>query len=74
MLNFPIFYSVLIEATAAYVFFGLQAVTNDLEAPFSDSENSIPLAALHRIAENSILSATNRSVKSPIKPDGYVLA
>ena len=74
LLNFPVFYSVLIEATAAYVFFGLQAVTNDLEAPFSDSENAIPLAALHRIAENSILSATNRSVKPPIKPDGYVLA
>lgn len=63
----------LLEAVVAYVFFGLQAVTNELERPFADVENGLPLNAICRLAENSILEAANEPAKPPLTPSGFVL-
>lgn len=66
-------FSPLMAAVVAYVFFGLQAVTNELEHPFADVKNALPLTAITRTAENAILEALNEPAKPAIEPEGFVL-
>ncbi len=47
-------------AVVAYVFFGLQAVTNELELPFRNVQNGLPLDALCRVIEISVCEALDR--------------
>lgn len=47
-------------AIVAYVFFGLQEVTNELELPFRDVQNGLPLDAMCRVVEVSVSEALNR--------------
>ncbi len=63
----------LYAAVVAYVFFGLQAVTNELESPFGESENGVPLNALCRSIEISISEILMRPSLPDITPERYVL-
>ncbi len=60
-------------AVVAYVFFGLQAVTNELELPFRHVQNGLPLDALCRTIEISVCEALDRSAPDPITAKDYIL-
>lgn len=47
----------LFVALVAYAFFGLDALGDELEAPFGDNVNALPLLALARTTEISVLEA-----------------
>ena len=66
-------FSPLVAAVVAYVFFGLQAVTNELEHPFADVDNALPLGAITRTAENAILEALGEPLQPAIEPVGFRL-
>lgn len=63
----------LIAAIVAYVFFGLQAVTNELEHPFSDGSNGLPLGAMCRVIEISVAEALNETPPEPMQAQDAVL-
>lgn len=62
------------SVVVAYVFFGLQAVTNELEMPFADVPNGLPLDAMCRTIETSIAEALDEPVPEPLSVKGYVLS
>ncbi|WP_281982267.1 bestrophin family protein [Thalassorhabdomicrobium marinisediminis] len=62
-----------LAAVVAYVFFGLQAVTNELELPFRNVENGLPLDAMCRTIEISVAEALGRTPPAPLEPEGHVL-
>jgi putative membrane protein len=51
----------LFTAIMAYVFFGLDAASDELAAPFDEVANGLPLAAMCRTIDNAIAEATGRS-------------
>ena len=57
----------------AYVFFGLQAVTNELEMPFRNSANGLALDAMCRSIEIAAAEAMGAEAPEPMRPTGYVL-
>lgn len=61
------------SAIVAYVFFGLQAVTNELEHPFRKVRNGLPLDALCRTIEISVAEALDTAPPEPLRPTGHVL-
>lgn len=61
-------------AVVAYVFFGLQAVTNELEQPFSDLQNGLPLDAMCRTIEISVAEALDRAAPEPLAAKDHVLS
>ena len=63
----------LLAAIVAYVFFGLQAVTRELEQPFHNVENGLPLHAMCRVMEISASEALGRPAPSPLAPVKGVL-
>lgn len=65
----PVFASVV-----AYVFFGLQEVTNELEYPFLNVQNGLALDALCRTIEISMCEALDRPVPRPIAAVDHVLS
>lgn len=64
----------LLAAVVAYVFFGLQAVTRELEQPFLNVQNGLPLDAMCRTIEISAAQALGRPTPEPKKPAGYILS
>ncbi|MEM9630633.1 MAG: bestrophin family ion channel [Pseudomonadota bacterium] len=60
-------------AIVAYVFFGLQTVTNELEHPFSNVQNGLPLDAMCRVIEISAAEALDRVPPEPLAPKNHVL-
>lgn len=60
-------------AVVAYVFFGLQAVTNELELPFRNIPNGLPLDAMCRVIEISVCEALDRPPPSALAPADHVL-
>lgn len=50
----------IFSAVVAYVFFGLQEVTNELEQPFANLHNGLPLDAMCRTIEISVAEALDR--------------
>ena len=60
-------------AVVAYVFFGLQAVTNELELPFRNVQNGLPLDAMCRVIEISVSEALDRPAPSALNATNYVL-
>lgn len=58
----------LVAAVVAYMFFGLQAVTRELEAPFSQAQNALPLDAMCRVIEISACEALGRPAPTPLAP------
>jgi ion channel-forming bestrophin family protein len=66
-------FSPLFAAVVAYVFFGLQTVTNELELPFRNVHNGLPLDAMCRTIEISAAEALGLPAPEPLKPVDYVL-
>ena len=60
-------------AVVAYVFFGLQAVTNELEHPFRLAKNGLPLDAMCRLIEISVSEATAREPPLVLSATNHVL-
>ncbi len=60
-------------AVVAYVFFGLQAVTNELELPFRNVQNGLPLDAMCRVIEISVAEALDRTAPEPLAATNHVL-
>jgi putative membrane protein len=63
----------IFSVVVAYVFFGLLTVTNDLELPFRDIQNGLPLDALCRVIEISVSEALNIPAPEPIAVTDHVL-
>lgn len=63
----------VLAAFVAYVFFGLQAVTNELERPFTNIENGLPLDAMCRTIEITLAEALGRDVPPPLTPVNFVI-
>ncbi|MCX7567748.1 bestrophin family ion channel [Sulfitobacter sp. F26169L] len=61
-------------AVVAYVFFGLQAVTNELESPFRNVQNGLPLDAMCRTIEISIAEALDQTPPDASSPVNHVLS
>ncbi|WP_069299220.1 bestrophin family protein [Neptunicoccus sediminis] len=61
-------------AVVAYVFFGLQAVTNELERPFHNLQNGLPLDAMCRIIETSVAESLGRPAPEPLPVVNHVLS
>ncbi len=62
-----------IMAVVAYVFFGLQAVTRELEDPFTSNDNGLPLDAICRVCDNTILETLGQPTLPAHKPVDYIL-
>lgn len=64
----------LICAVIAYTFFGLDALSEELEEPFGMAANQLPLAALSRTIEINLLEALGETdIPATIAPiDGYL--
>jgi putative membrane protein len=64
----------LATALLSYAFFGLDALGEELEEPFSRSQNGVPLDALVRAAEIATLECLGETViPPPLQPHDYVL-
>jgi putative membrane protein len=64
----------IFAAIVAYVFFSLQAVTNELEHPFHNVKNGLPLDAMYRTIEISIAETLNRTPPESSAATNYVLS
>ena len=62
-----------ISALIAYVFFGLDALSEELEEPFGERPNQLPLLAIERTIEINVLEAQGQPTPEPLKPKGYWL-
>jgi putative membrane protein len=63
----------IFSAVVAYVFFGLQEVTNELELPFRNVQNGLPLDAMCRVIEISVAEALGRSAPDYVAAHNHVL-
>ncbi len=63
-----------VAAIVAYVFFGLNAVSDELEHPFRDAANGLPLDAMCRVIEISVAEALGREAPEPMRPVDGVLS
>jgi len=61
-------------AVVAYVFFGLDALSEELENPFGCEHNDLPLNALCRVNEISVAEALNETPPEPLLPVKYKLS
>ncbi|WP_424927089.1 bestrophin family protein [Amaricoccus tamworthensis] len=61
------------EGIAGYVFFGLAAVTDELEHPFSASKNGLPLDALCRSVDISLAEQLGRTPPPPLEVRYHIL-
>jgi ion channel-forming bestrophin family protein len=62
------------SALAAYTFFGLDALGDELEAPFSKQPNALPIDALSRQIEINLLQAMGVEDLPPFKkPENFIL-
>ena len=58
----------------AYAFFGLDALGQELQEPFERTANAVPLDALARIIEISVLEALGEAeIPKPLLPQDFVL-
>ena len=64
----------IFAAVVAYVFFGLQAVTNELELPFRNVQNGLPLDAMCRTIEISVSEALDRTPPAALAASNHVLS
>jgi putative membrane protein len=61
-------------ALVAYAFFGLDALGDEMEEPFGDWPNALPLSAMARTMEISLLEATGeKDLPAPLLPVNSVL-
>lgn len=64
----------LFAAVVAYLFFGLDALSEELENPFGCEQNDLPLDALCRVNEISVAEALGDVAPEPLKPVNYKLS
>ncbi|GAA6192968.1 bestrophin family ion channel [Phaeobacter sp. NW0010-22] len=65
----PVFVAVI-----AYVFFGLAAVTEELERPFGSTVNSLPLDAMCRVVEIALAPHLGEAAPKRMQPVAHVLS
>ncbi|GAB0116690.1 bestrophin family protein [Acidisoma sp. 7E03] len=64
----------VVAVIVAYAFFGLDSLGQELQAPFAETDNAIPLDALVRIIEISVLEVVGgKAVPEPLTPENYLL-
>ncbi|MDC0711172.1 bestrophin family protein [Stigmatella sp. ncwal1] len=63
----------VLSAILAYTFFGLDALGDELENPFGQVPNGLPLLAIARTAERGLLEALGEPTPEPLQPQSYVL-
>lgn len=64
----------VVMAVLAYAFFGLDAVGDELEEPFGERQNSLPLNALVQTIEVATLEAIGaEDLPAPLQPARYIL-
>ena len=61
-------------AIVAYVFFGLAEVTEELVHPFGETANGLPLDAMCRTMEISLMAQMGETPPKAAKPEGYLLS
>jgi putative membrane protein len=65
----------LVTAVVAYTFFGLDALGDEIEEPFGDSDHDLPLAAICRTIETDLRVALGeRELPPPLQPVDYRLS
>lgn len=64
----------IFAAVVAYVFFGLQTVTNEMELPFHNVQNGLPLDAMCRTMEISVAEALDRPAPDNLTAKNHVLS
>ncbi|MBW4038813.1 MAG: bestrophin [Acidobacteria bacterium] len=64
----------LFSAIVAYAFFGLDALGDEMEEPFADWPNALPLSAMARTTEISLLEALGElNLPPPAEPVDHIL-
>ncbi|QFT61308.1 bestrophin family protein [Roseivivax sp. THAF30] len=63
----------LFAAVIAYVFFGLAAVTDELEHPFGTAVHALPLNAMCRTIEIALAPRLGMTPPDPLVPEDHVL-
>ncbi|MGH8382368.1 bestrophin family protein [Pseudomonas sp.] len=65
----------IFTAIVSYTFFGLDAISDELEDPFGRDENDLPTDAMVRTIEREILCATGHTdLPAPLQPVDFVLS
>ena len=68
------YWAPLLTVIISYIFFGLDALADDLEAPFADTLMVIPLDAMARVVEINVLELLDeKDLPEPIRPKNFVL-
>jgi len=62
----------IFAAVIAYVFFGLTAVTEELEHPFADRAHGLPLATMTRTIEIALAERIGAPVPEPLRPQNGI--
>lgn len=57
----------------AYTFFGLDRLSDELEEPFGEAPNDLPLLAMARTAEMNLLEALGEPQPEPLRPRDFIL-
>ncbi|WP_323007278.1 bestrophin family protein [Pseudorhodobacter sp.] len=73
LIESTIWFAPVFAAVVAYVFFGLQAVTNELELPFRNVQNGLPLDSMCRMIEISACEALGRQPPAALSAVDHVL-
>ncbi|WNG37431.1 bestrophin [Archangium violaceum] len=63
----------VLAAMIAYTFFGLDRLSDELEEPFGDAPNDLPLLALARTGEINLLEALGEPQPEPLRPRDFIL-
>lgn len=63
----------VVSAMIAYTFFGLDVLSDELEDPFGEAPNDLPLRALARTAEINLLEALGEPQPEPLQPRDFIL-
>jgi putative membrane protein len=63
----------VVTTLVAYTFFGLDRLGDELEEPFGQDPNDLPLLALARTAERNLSETLGEPLPEPLSPRDYVL-
>ena len=63
----------IISCVVAYAFFGLDALSAELEEPFGEKPNQLPLFSIERTLDINLLEAQELPAPEPLKPIKYWL-
>lgn len=63
----------VLAAMIAYTFFGLDRLSDELEEPFGDAPNDLPLLAMSRTGEINLLESLGEPQPEPLRPREFIL-